>query len=43
MVQELLGRADAARPTIYTRVMRMAGLAMRNPLDRLLSGHEAAT
>lgn len=42
-VQELLGYADVATTTIYTHVMRMGGLAVCSPLDRLQSGREVAT
>ncbi|WP_042885540.1 tyrosine-type recombinase/integrase [Cupriavidus necator] len=42
-VQELLGHADVATTTIYAHVMRMGGLAVCSPMDRLLSGREAAT
>lgn len=37
-IQELLGHNDVATTLIYTHVMRMGGMAMCSPLDRLLSG-----
>lgn len=37
-VKERLGQSDAATTMIYTHVMRLGGMAVRSPLDRLLSG-----
>jgi integron integrase len=38
-VQELLGHADVATTMISTHVMRMGGMAVRSPLDRLAVAH----
>jgi integrase len=38
-VQELLGHADVATTMIDTQVMRMGGMAVRSPLDRLAGAH----
>ena len=37
-VQELLGYTDVATTMIHSPVMRMGGMAVCSPLDRLLSG-----